>query len=954
MKSNMYKIMSIISATLFAPYAHLFKIIAAVKRNSYGTLDDEYLQNAHAAFDTIVKMMYDNRDKPFAVKRSDLVVNTARQSLMSNIFNCECGSRKTTDKVVSVSHKLFNTVLATLPWQVANLNQNIAKVRIEKLQKLVMQRLVSAGIDIIEDDGKVTHYAFIVSTPSQQKNGGMYMGKAEVMALPVVQKALNFGHMFSEFNREVPANATEWLKANALSATPADPTEYSLRDVIVMKAIKVKKLFKRVARVNSDGSITHLTEAELEQELFDGQAIWLKKVPSGQLRGWCFKAFGIRGDLLISMVNGWEDMVVIDVDGNERRLGDAVAICTDSCWKGSKFFKTYEEYVRTAEELAQFIPDFDKIWIVREAGEADEDGEKVDFGRRLSRQATQQWVNATLAQLTNLTRGTRIGLNALKTYDGLLKSASESSKKIQDRSDFAGLIEALPSLITTDPVQGWAEARYYRKQLDAAANRLHVNGNYPYICMDPMAMIQILILGRDPMSDDLGFLKAGEVYNRKYKNDQKLFAIRYPANYQTGTVLVNKIVDAFYSLGDVAVLPLYGDTIIREDGDFDGDEMMFCPDDIVIRLTENMIREFNPELIDFPHGKKANMKPWKYRPVLNDDGKLIRYDELVDNADVRNNRYAQIAETLWRSMKFNLVGVYSNMSVRCMHLHKTEECIMMHVMAILCLDMVKGTEVSAGILNKAEEIRKQIQKICDGAMPWNQIFRDKLKGIEGRKYMEASNDTVDTISKMILSTGEYTFDAQGHELGDDWRLMQSGDRSQSTRKGVLPESLAAEFCEFYSRTDMKEADMAICQKLRNGEKIGVAELMEAACVNELAMQYTCPGEALEDKKAAYRELIREMAIKLGRGQGLDDETLKAHVINWAASTAVTGKGVREDIRSNYALFVLRVFAKDFLHNVEANKGITGSDTFDARRQIAVEAETIDMDADLVSMDDLDF
>lgn len=932
MKSNMYKIYSIVSSVIFAPYTPFFKIIEAVVRNDDKTLNEEYRMNAHAAFNTIIKMMYNDQDKPFAVKRSDCVVNTTRQSIMSNIFGCECGSRKTTDKIISVSHKLFNTVLATMPWQVADLNQVNANVRITKLQQLIMKRLVSAGIDVIEDEGKMTHYAFIVSTPSQQKNGGMYMGKAEVMTLPVVQKALNFGRLFGEFNREVPSNATEWLKANALSATPADPTEYNLRDVIVMKAVKVKRLFKRVARVNNDGSITHLTEAELEQELFDGQMLWLKKVPSGQLRGWCFKAFGIRGDLLIETVKGWEDMVVIDVDGNERRLGDAVAICTDSCWKGSKFFKTYEEYVRTAEELAQFIPDFDKIWIVREAGEADEDGEKVDFGRRLSRQATQQWVNATLAQLSNLTRGTRIGLNALKTYGGLLKSASESGKKIQDRSDFAGLIEALPSLITTDPVQGWAEARYYRKQLDAAANRLHVNGNYPYICMDPWAMIQILILGRDPMSNDLGFLKAGEVYNRKYKNDQKLFAIRYPANYQTGTVLVNKIVDAFYSLGDVAVLPLYGDTIIREDGDFDGDEMMFCPDDIVIRLTENMIREFNPELIDFPHGKKAKMDVWGNR----------------------DERYAQIAETLWRSMKFNLVGVYSNMSVRCMHLHKTEECIMMHVMAILCLDMVKGTEVSAGILNKAEEIRKQIQKICDGAMPWNQIFRDKLKGIEGRKYMEASNDTVDTISKMILSTGEYTFDAQGHELGDDWRLMQSGDRSQSTRKGVLPESLAAEFCEFYSRTDMKEADMAICQKLRSGEKIGVAELMEAACVNELAMQYTCPGEALEDKKAAYRELIREMAIKLGRGQGLDDETLKAHVINWAASAAVTGKGVREDIRSNYALFVLRVFAKDFLHNVEANRGITGSDTFDARRQIAVEAETIDMDADLVSMDDLDF
>ena len=710
----------------------------------------------------------------------------------------------------------------------------------------------------------------------------------------------------------IPTNAVEWMKANALSATPADPTEYSLRDVIVVKAVKIKKIFKHVAKVNTDGTITHLDECEIEQEMFDGQFMWLKNVPSGQLRGWCFKAMGLNGEMLISLVNGWEDMMITDIDGNKRRLGDAVGFCTDSCWKGSKFFDSYAEFCDKAEELAQFIPGMDKIWIVREAGEIDD--EEADYGRRLSRQATQQWVNASLAQLSNLTRSTRNALNKMKTYDGLVKLASEKSKPVQDRTDLAGLIEAMPELVTSAPMQDWAKSKYVRKQLNAAANRIHVNGNYPYICMDPLAMIQVHILGINPDSQDLGFLKAGEVCNFKYHDGQKLFAIRYPANYQTGTVLVNRIIDAFRGLGDVAVLPYYGDTIIREDGDFDGDEMMFCPDDIVIRLTEQMIDTFCPELIDFPHGKKAEMVPW----------------------ETRDNRFDQISDALWRSMKFNLVGVYSNMSVRCMHLGKIEECIMMHVMAILCLDMVKGTEISPAILKAAEDIRSKVSKMCDGAMPWNQQFRDALIGVSDRKYMEPSNDTVDTITRLVMSTGEYTFDAQGHEVGDSWKLMTNGG-SRITRKGVLDKALSDEFCQFFSRDNMSEEDLAIYRNLKEGKEIGVADLMREAAINESAMMYTCPGDTLDDKKCAYRELVREAAFKLGRTSGMPDDELKNSVINWAAKIAVTGEGMSNaDYRGKYAMFVMRVFALDFIRNIEANRGVAPEDTFEARRNASTD------------------
>lgn len=926
MKNNMYKIKSVISDVVWAEFLHLFTIIAAVVRDEEGNLDAEYLQRAHWAFNTIIKMANDRKATPIPVQFDRVVVNTANQSILSNVMWIELGRRLATPNMISVSHKLFRTILAELPWQVADLNQANANRRIELLQKLMMERLVGAGIEIIDAVGGKTRYGFITATPAQQKEGGMYMGKASILASEPVQKALNFGRLFKDFNEEVPTNAVEWLKNNALLATPATPTEYSIRRIIIMKAVKVKRLFKNVCRVNADGTMTHLDEAELEQELFDGQMLTLI---TGQIRGWCIKGFGVG--LYAELID--PDAVVIDIDGNERRIGDNIAICTDSCWKAKKFFSSYAEFCDKAEEIAEYIPDFDKIWVVRQPEDIDEDGEEVDYGRRLSRQTTQQWVHATTAELLHLTRKSRESLNAMKTYSGLYHMFSEESRPLSKQSDFAGLVQALPEIILTDAVQDFAKARYLRKQLDAAANKLQIAGNYPYICMDPVAMKQILVDGRNPMDEDLGVLKAGEVFNQKYKNGRKLFAVRYPANYQTAVVLVNKIVDVFKKLGDVAVLPMYGDTIIREDGDFDGDEMMFSPDKLVIKLTEQMIEEFHPELIDFPHGRKIDMVPWGNRDA----------------------RVQDIANALWRAMRYNEVGIYSNMAVRCMHLGKIEECKMMHVMAILCLDMVKGTEVDPRLIATAEDIRDRINRFYRGAMPHNQRYRDQRKHITGRKYLAPSNDTPDTISRMIMTTNDYEFDAEGHELMDLWKLMQDGSGT-STRKGVMPDDMAQAFAESYSRSDITPEDIKIYRAIQNHEPVGVADVLRAAFMNECCMAYTFAGDNLNDKKAAYRELVREVCFSIGHGRGLSDEELHNHVVNWAADVFVhCAASMENDKKKEYAMFVCRVFAVDFLRNIEANRGILPCDGFEARREAAqnnedyedsvVEESACDLDID---------
>lgn len=200
MKTNMFKIISVTSSVLWKEYAPHFKVLAAVKRDEHGKIDENVLADAHAVFNAIIRKMNAEKDMPFTVHREECMTNTARQSLLSNIFFVKCGTRQVTENMISVAHNLFRTPISTMPKEVADLNPDVAERRIELLQKMVMKRLTSRGIDIIEKDGTKKHYGFIVATPSQQKNGGMYMGLDKVMSMEPVQKALNFGWLFNEFN----------------------------------------------------------------------------------------------------------------------------------------------------------------------------------------------------------------------------------------------------------------------------------------------------------------------------------------------------------------------------------------------------------------------------------------------------------------------------------------------------------------------------------------------------------------------------------------------------------------------------------------------------------------------------------------------------------------------------------------------------------------------------------
>lgn len=940
MNKASYKLRSIYSNTLFGEdYNKLFAALK-VERDENNELNAEQLAIARNAFNALVLRVNLDAAKPFEVNIKDCFVNNGKQSIASDVMMVEYGRMAPTTRMISVHHALFNTMLAKACWQVAGNDQRQAVARIEAVEKAILDRLVSSGVLLKTATGEI-RYGFLGATPSQKKTGSCYMGEAGIMALEPVQKALNAGRLFKEFNETMKTDAVELTTMNSYMFTPSAPTSYRMHDIIVMDSIAIKQTFKKICRIGDDGKLHRLTDAELEVTKFDGMVLF---VLNGQLRGWMFKGYGCDKDAVIKYcieIEGHDpDEIIIDKYGVEHRFSDVVGITTTDAWKGSKYFGTYQEYLNVLDELVNYFPNIDKVWVVREAGVNEEGEDIADFGRTLSRQTTQQFMNASLAELAALTKYSRNHLKRLKTFDGLKKSLGEEAKPLQERSDFAALIDYCPELELADTVQTYSKTVWTNEKTKACSNKIRIGGNYPYIIMDPVAMAQILIFHHDPNEQGLGLLKGNEVNNTKYRDNVKLFSIRYPSNYMTATVVINRRFQVFDSLGEVAVISYYGDWIIRQDGDFDGDEAMFSPNKLLIKLTEQMIARYQPELIDFPHGRKSEKAVF----------------------GTRANRNKQIAECLWRAMKFNTVGIYSNLAVACFYLKDMDSAIMAHVMAILSIDMVKGVQVPQGIINKAEAIQKRIRKEMQYCMPWNQQFRDALKHITGRAYLACDkSSTPDMIASLICSdVGEYAFDGQGHVLTGDTMLAIMNGSNMSTRQGVVPAEFAAAMRDAFSRTDKNAEDLEFYRKLANGQKVGIKDILEAAAINESAMVYSCPGETVNDKRIEYRKMIRHICLNLGSNE---DWTTKdgvlipiderhARVVNYAAKLFINGIGDTEEDRSRIGMFVGRTFAIDFINNYEANNSITGDDTLEARRQIAMLAETIDMD-NVPSIDDED-
>ena len=408
-----------------------------------------------------------------------------------------------------------------------------------------------------------------------------------------------------------------------------------------------------------------------------------------------------------------------------------------------------------------------------------------------------------------------------------------------------------------------------------------------------------------------------------------MYCVRYPANYLVGMVVKQKNCPEFSNLGNIAVLPYYGDMIVRADGDFDGDEMLFLFDQLMISMMKRIIEDFKPSLIDFPHGKVDCSKPF----------------------GTKENFIYEVAEALVRAQEFNLVGRYSNLAVICLQqasLAKDSVTLakwlnaakIAHVGAIVCLDMVKGANVPEELQNLLKNLNKNVRAAFK--MPWNQLFSHPElteEDVEPR-----TNSTQDKIAGCICDdVGQFEVDFEdGTPV--EWEsnmllgMTPSGIEITSVKKFVVDDEDLRRIsgCHFDDTSD--EVTWA---KMMNGEAIGWKEWLELGWHNASALLWKMTGVDMTEKRNDLYAYIRKVLIKSIYENAWEREDGEYTLVEKYASLVTTviesafeyrvkdGKVVTEYIDKNgkvrrygnnidaekkgsYAMFILRVFARDIL------------------------------------------
>ena len=663
----------------------------------------------------------------YILHQDDGKIRSNRRSLASDIAGVEYingDAYAVDDKIVMLQHDTYNIVPRS--WMLAQEAAD-AERRSENLAKNMIYALIRKGVVVVSKYGE-KKYDFWASTSSHQKVGIVYMGEHRMMEK--TQRIREFAASFEQLNAAGGDNGAEYIKRQAVLFTPSAPiynpvtnAPLTLNDVVMFDEVEITRTANNVAKVDKNANIV-VGDADIDLTQFDGQAVsicgWLR---SCQMRGFAIKAFCVKGDAAMSFIH--PDLQRPDIDGNPVSLEGKAIIMNKSCWKGNKLGYSWAEFVGMANELSKECQFVNMLRVVRWADSA------ADKSRTLSRQSIQQWITATDAEVDRIISGAVKELNLKKKLSGALMYEAGLGKPDSERTWQEKAIERKPSILCCDAMQQMLKASWMSTRAERASGRIKIKGQYPYIAMDPVAYLQIYLENRDPMDPDLGVLKDGEV-NLPHANDGEAFyGVRYPNNFLCGMIFSQKNHPAFADVGDVAILPYYGFSIYRADGDFDGDEMLFTKVKLVVSLMKTVIDKINPPLISFPHDKALR------HPV-----------------DAKRNAI-EIAIALYNGQAFNKVGQYSNVAMKLFSQIAMAEqhpdfmsglgrtIILAHVATILVIDMVKTGTMPEAIKKAVEEAKKVLDDADADKDKFEEAAKelsDKIMPIGAKLYQAASED----------------------------------------------------------------------------------------------------------------------------------------------------------------------------------------------------------------------
>lgn len=921
-----------------------------------------------------IVMLKDLEKKIFSMKLTvrQKMGRTVRlnKSAISEVLGTQYEEKTPTNRVMVVEHgvqELFTFSPA--------LFSNDAKAGNEMLidfQIRIMRKLVVEGVTVVSKTD-VKLYGAVASSSSHQKQEKILMvGAAELKAH---KEFFWFGKSLNEFATETKMLGAERLKATANLIRPwmkpfttSDGEVIKMKDVLFVKDIE-KVYFIKNARVigSLDGENYKDGSAKESKVLGDGAIVSLVELEfQGQCSSTGLKGFLCDGTSAIKALckkhnitlKEFFNLQVEGIDGKMHRVGDYKAISGEGCWKLDKAFNSFDCYMKWLEKMAERYNGLDNLYLLRQAEEI-EDEEKV---RRLTKSLIQQWMLMSASEIRKLTKNARNDLRKAKTFAGSVKKLAGLWKASEDRATVENLFYSAPWLIMNPVIQQYLEESWNRKLIEAASCKFRTQGQYPYIMQDPVALLEVWVLGMDPNSDDLGILKGDEVSVADVPEDKELLCVRFPANFLTAMVMKNRACrEEFESLNGVMVISIYSDILIRQDGDVDGDEMCVIYDKLAIELTNRMIEKYNPPVVLFAHGSKAERHGYaNAKEFLND-----------------------IADALWRAKRYDSVGIYANLAMKCCYLASVYEAkgdtkrrdlalVWMSAAstgAILAIDQVKGNSVDENLINWIDTIQKSVRKALKAIAtemgfgknesatrqnPFSHFYNEaaKRRPISMANCLPENPDNfVDQISGIILrdagtwegdKDGKNGFDNQGvvwnANAAAEALLDSSMPVEMKVKKGIVTKELidllGDNWFKFSAKADEIDATLETRKKLHVGGELGMKEFMLLLWRNESSMAYSMEGRTLWEKKEEYYGTCREL-IKMFLESGnwvnkfaksfpegykftmAERWTITANAVIRDALELNGGNGV--DKKGSYAMFCLKVFANDIIANLKKNR-----------------------------------
>lgn len=941
-----YKVYSIPAKCLFEEeIAMMSEMQKLVEEKPAGWLQQG--KALYAQFAQFIK----NKTGKFVVDVRNCTINNVAASQMSDIMGVEYGVKTPCKEMCKLSYDITGTF--RVYWKFMGQSQEEADRKMHDLRGYVVERLLREGTKLVDGEETIGYYALLASNNSQQKQGCATMGEVETMKR--TEQLREFGWMFEDALENRPDNAAEWLKRNATLTTPSKIMKIkyvdedgnvtyrttNIRRILMMNDVDVEQMFNNVTTIDGKQFST-AKQKKMKVTKFDGQGTALVDgIPTTQTR------FAGGKVMVVAKSDYPLPEFAIDIMGNKVRVADYDILMTKSCWKAAKMGLNWYEFRNKVTEMAKTCEGYDLLRVVRYSDREIGDEENP---RNLARQATQQIVKMLDGEEEELTRKTRRWLKNHKKYWNIISELGELNKPVEERTPLARLFNKFPTLVMHPYIKQFLENAWEAKKNRACSGRLRAKGVYPYICQDPIAMIQILLEGRSPYDTNLGILPEGYVNLPKVKEGREMYCVRYPANYLVGMVVKQMNVREFANLGNIAVLPYYGDMIVRADGDFDGDEMLFLFDQLMITMMKRIIEDFKPSLIDFPHGKVRCDHPFSIAIETTTDANGNKI-EVEKHVDAKENFIYEVAEALVRAQEFNLVGRYSNLAVICLQqasLAKNSVTLakwlnaakIAHAGAIVCLDMVKGAKVPEELQNLLKNLNKNVRAAFK--MPWNQLFSHPElteEDVEPR-----TNSTQDKIAGCICDdVGQFEVDFEdGTPV--EWEsnmllgMTPSGIDITSVKKFVVDDEDLRRIsgCHFDDTSDE-----VTWTKMMNGEAIGWKEWLELGWHNASALLWKMTGVDMAEKRNDLYAYIRKVLIKSIYENAWEREDGEYTLVEKYASLVTTvvesafeyrvkdGKVVTEYVDKNgkvrrygnnldaekkgsYAMFILRVFARDIL------------------------------------------